>query len=139
MKALLVLCTIYLAKYWCVFQANGSIRVDVSNNEVSTDLKDNVSTVLPGSFLYIMSNLIQKNWTYQTQNQQIHSVRALKEVVNLLKDVDLIKFLPKIITVIDTVLGSASPFVRHAGIYVCIYYYIFLSVTNINMNIKVLN
>jgi hypothetical protein len=97
-----------------VFESNRS-NVNVSS-DVSSDLKENVSNVLPGSFLYIMSNLIQLNWSSQTQNQQVHSVRSLKELVNILKDIDLIKFLPKIITVIDTVLGSTSPFVRHSGV-----------------------
>ena len=110
LKALKVMATIFNSKKWHVSSSKNRSDMNV------TDLEEHVANLLSNSFLYIMSNLLQFNWNKQTQNQQEQSIRALRCVVCLLKQSDLTKFLPTIMTVVDTVLGSLSQRVRHAGV-----------------------
>jgi serine/threonine-protein kinase ATR len=81
---------------------------------VSDKLSDNVSSVLPDHFLYIMSRLIQQQTP--TLNQKVQSMYCLREIVCLLRQPDLAKFLPKIISSMDSVLSSSSGKVRLAGV-----------------------
>ncbi len=56
-----------------------------------------MAVTLNKNFLYIMSNLIEKDWTSLTCIQQRQSVSALKSTLALIFDTDLPKFLPKVI------------------------------------------
>ena len=126
LKALRVICTLILVDSLSLQSSGASSsggssgrgssrdRQDWSDRKVSENLADNVSTVLPDHFLYIMSRLIQQR--NPTVNQKVQSVRCLREIVLLLRQPDLAKFLPKIISSMDSVLSSPSGKVRAAGV-----------------------
>ena len=47
-------------------------------------------------FLYILANLLVKDWQLQSELYQDQCLRCLRHIIALLKPVDLAKFLPKV-------------------------------------------
>jgi len=92
-----------------LFEANAW---SVSNYVESPDL---IPDILSTHFLLCMSQLLQFHWSDQTQRQQEQCVRSLAEIIWLFRETDIIRFLPKIITFLDTVLASTSSRVRKAA------------------------
>ena len=123
MKALRVLCTHVLSKESAASHSaidggtdrgRGPSGGRGGRRVVSDQLEDNISMVLPKHFLYIMSRLIQQQ--QPTINQKVQSVHCLCAIANLLKQPDLAKFLPKIVSSMDSVLSHSSGKVRCAGV-----------------------
>jgi hypothetical protein len=54
------------------------------------------SDILPTHVLYIMSNLIQKNWVAQGYRRQEQAVYTVISLMKQLRPDDLSKFLPKV-------------------------------------------
>jgi hypothetical protein len=55
-----------------------------------------VADIIPMHFLFIMSNLIQKNWSYQSYHRQAHAVRSIAQLVRLSRSDAILQFLPKV-------------------------------------------
>jgi len=54
---------------------------------------------LPRHFLFIMRNLLQTHeWATENIFSQLNSFRSLKHLISLLKESDLVKFLPKVLS-----------------------------------------
>lgn len=69
-----------------------AVNVALSDREV----KDVVADRLQSDFLYLMANLLLKDWALQSQAYQEQSLCCFRHLVFLLKQSDLIKFLPKV-------------------------------------------
>lgn len=66
---------------------------------VATDTADFdgvVSDKLQADFLYLMANLLLREWSAQSQGYQEQSLKCFNALIRLLKQSDLIKFLPKV-------------------------------------------
>ena len=111
-KALRVVCTLHRAGSWTATAPRGAKAAS------ATALEENVAHYIPTLFYYVMANLLQSDWERRTQSQQEQSVRTLSELVKpqLLRQGNLAKYMPKIVTFLDIVLGSPSPKVRHAAV-----------------------
>lgn len=74
-----------------------------------------VSDTLSKHFLGIMFNLFHRMWHEKSQCQQLQSIRALTEVVQLLEPAQVGKFLPKVLCrgIIAYLLNIASYFSFH--------------------------
>lgn len=62
-----------------------------------TGIDSFVADIIPMHFLFIMSNLIQKNWSYQSYHRQAHAVRSIAQLVRLSRSDAILQFLPKVI------------------------------------------
>ena len=109
-KSLRVVAAVHRVGKWSI---GSKAKTEAS---VMSELNAHLADLLSGSFLYIMSNLLQHEWVHQTASQQEQSARALRGLVGLMKQTDLANLLPKIMIIVDTVLGSGSQRVRLAGV-----------------------
>jgi len=117
LKALRMFCTIIQAKE--LSQRPSTTRGGrdaASGSNLSGD--ESIATTLPDLFLYIMANVLEDNKSIEpfTLLQSVQSVRCLKELVVLLRQEDLVRFLPKVMSTMDGVLGDASPQLRYVGV-----------------------
>lgn len=62
----------------------------------STAIDITVSEKLQADFLYILANLLLKDWNAQSQGYQEQSLQCFNALIRLLKQSDLTKFLPKV-------------------------------------------
>ena len=104
LKALKVISVLFSEKSWVV--------KDYIDNDESNDC---VANYLSTHFLLCMAHSIQLQWTSQTPRQQEQSVRSLTEIILLFRETDIIRYLPKIITFLDSALASTSPRVKLAA------------------------
>lgn len=116
LKSLKVACTLYRAKCWAVSDQRFSMDTfDITSN-FSADYNENVAHVLPSHFLWLVSQFFPFEWNNLNQNYQLQSVKALKEMVSLIKQGDINKFLPKIMSVLNGILVSKYALVRYISI-----------------------
>ncbi len=116
LKSLKVACTLYRAKSWAVSDQRFSMDTFDNTSTFSTDYNENVAQVLPSHFLWLVSQFFPFEWNNLNQNYQLQSVKALKEMVSLIKQADINKFLPKIMSVLNGILVSKYALVRYIAI-----------------------
>ena len=88
LRALQVLCTQASEPTWRQRRTTVAFTTETIDN--------NVSDKLQTDFLYIMANLLLKDWRAQSQGYQEQSLKCFNALIRLLKQSDLIKFLPKV-------------------------------------------
>ena len=54
------------------------------------------ANILQNDFLYILSNLLLKEWSVQSPAYHQQAIRCLQVLITLLNQSDLVKFLPKV-------------------------------------------
>jgi len=116
LKSLKVACTLYRAKSWAVSDQRFTMDTYDNASNYSSDYSENVAHVLPSHFLWLVSQFFPFEWNNLSQNYQLQSVKALKEMVSLVKQGDINKFLPKIMSVLNGILVSKYALVRYIAI-----------------------
>ena len=81
--------------------AGAAMSPQANDNGISA-MNDNVALVLKGTFNFFVWHLAQLKFKEKPHCEQEQSVRAVLELVGLLKQEDLSKFLPKIMMVLIT-------------------------------------
>eukprot|EP00981_Chlorochromonas_danica_P001981 scaffold409_cov167-Ochromonas_danica.AAC.13 len=98
LRALRILC----------WQQQHAFANSIENVSKRIDSEKDLQLQLSVSFLYVMSNLLQQEWQQQSYSQQCQCLRALTALVELLHPPDLAKFLPKLLTAVDSALMTSS-------------------------------
>ena len=94
-KALRIICPLLVAGSWSVAVGGGrGARPAPPSKESVTE---DVAQVLAASFNFALWHLAQMKWKFKASGEQEQSLRALRELVGLLKQADLSKVLPKIV------------------------------------------
>lgn len=83
----------------CVIGTEKSLQRKITEvSTVDTVLQNYVAENLPGHFLFIMKNLIQKsNWALESSYYKENSIRSLRHIVSYLREANWSQFLPKVI------------------------------------------
>jgi hypothetical protein len=95
------LCTQVMSDRWgsSTGSSNGTKRARVSSAVEEVDEEGVTSAVadrLQVELLYILSNLLLKSWAQQTQDYQEQSLLCLRSLIVLIRQSDLVKFIPKV-------------------------------------------
>lgn len=86
-------------------------------------------------FLSIISQLLQHEWIKQSDEEQARSVVCLQAYLKFLATVDLIKFLPKVLNILDASMSSGSAIVRLQAVRLTAYLIQTLPAAELNENI----
>jgi hypothetical protein len=89
-KALKALCTMATEQVWRLNR-----RTD-PKSLTPERIDDAVAEKLQADFLYVMANLLLKDWSAQTQAYHEQSLRCFRALIGLLRQSDVVKFLPKV-------------------------------------------
>lgn len=98
-RGFFILCTIVSSRSWFM---------NLTEAQFSIEAPKFVAAALPNYFLYTMSSFVQQDWRLQSICYQAKALSALKALIKLFASVDLIKFLPKILTVVDATIDSPN-------------------------------
>ncbi|CAM9563001.1 unnamed protein product, partial [Phaeothamnion confervicola] len=70
------------------------------------DVSSEVRALLAGKFLYIMSNLIVKDWTRRAMALKVYAIEVLGALVVLLASADIGGFVPKVMATLNSALAD---------------------------------
>eukprot|EP01031_Cornospumella_fuschlensis_P028985 gene28985-34983_t len=97
-RSILALCCCYVHDSWQVDKKRLTER----------HLLQHAQKELPQHFLHIMSSLLQHQWINQSTQQQSQNMRALRCLITMLLPVDVGKYLPKVLTMVESALTDFS-------------------------------
>jgi hypothetical protein len=89
-KALKTLCTLATEQVWRMNRRSDPKSLAPER------INDAAAEKLQADFLYIMANLLLKDWSAQTQAYHEQSLRCFRALIGLLRQSDVVKFLPKV-------------------------------------------
>ncbi|RYG70315.1 hypothetical protein EON64_00520 [archaeon] len=93
-RSILALCCCFVHDGWLVDKKRLTER----------HLLQHAQKELPQHFLHIMSSLLQHQWASQTAHQQCQNLRALRCLISILLPADVTKYLPKVLTMVESAL-----------------------------------
>jgi hypothetical protein len=108
--ALKALCTHMAGQVWRFNRRTDAAAL--SAESIANAVADRLQT----EFMMLMASLLVDNWHAKAQGYCEQSLRCFRVLIALLRQSDVVKFLPKILIVVDSALGGTSAAVRLAAV-----------------------
>lgn len=112
LQAMKVLCMIRKRNAWQIAEEPSRKR----SLYIEQETEDNFIEMISKQFLFIVARLLQHNWTSQSIAHQEHGLRCLNGLLDYLTIDETIKYLPKVVIILDSAISSSSGRLRYEAV-----------------------